>query len=74
MNYTKKYDRKKKKKKKNNSQLKWNKGNYQEGRLEFTTPDPQYTHLHSRHTNTHTHTATQLLSVSDSHLQTLRDT
>lgn len=37
------------------NQLKWNKGNYQEGQLEFTTPDPQYTHSHFQ---THTLTVT----------------
>lgn len=57
------------------NQLKWNKGNYQEGQLEFTTPNPQYTHSFSNtYILTHTHTATRLLTASGSHLQSLRDT
>lgn len=40
------------------NQLKWNKGNYQEGRLEFTTPDPQYTHFTLTFKHTYTHTVT----------------
>src|SRR4029434_6110254 len=49
-NYTKKYDRNKKRMK-NAQPARWRKkGNYQEGRLEFTTPNP-LTHTHTfRHT------------------------
>lgn len=53
------------------NQLQWNKGTYQEGRLEFTTPDPQYTHSHFQ---THTNTHTQLLSVSSTHTLTVSQT
>jgi len=49
------------------NQLMWNKGNYISQPLIPNTLTLIFQHIH---TNAHTHTATQLLSVSGSHLQT----
>lgn len=57
------------------NQLKWNKGIYQEGRLEFTTPDPQYTHSYFpthayKRTRSHSHSVTLLAAVTYRHSET----